>query len=71
MLATSKFDIRTAPPIARNSDRTSDRVRTPAWVNRLLGVRPAPVVAMDEVTQKRYPTVEGVSSAGAFRSYPR
>jgi len=67
MLATNKFEIRTAP----STPQKMDRVRTPAWVNRLLGVRPAPAVLLEAETQKSYPTVEGVSSASAFRSHPR
>ncbi len=67
MLATNKLDIRTAP----STPQKSDRVRTPAWVNRLLGVRPAPAYSMEAETQETYPTVEGVSRASAFRSYPR
>ena len=67
MLATNKLEIRTAPP----TPQKSDRARTPAWVNRLLGVRPAPAFSIETEPQNTYPTVEGVSRAGAFRSYPR
>jgi hypothetical protein len=44
----------------------------PAWVNRLLGVRPAPIVEEHERDVPQvYPAVEGVTTASAFRCYPR
>lgn len=71
MLATNNLNLHASP--AKGGAATAERPRTPAWVNRLLGVRPTPALLIDEERQlpRVYPSVEGVSSASAFRSYPR
>lgn len=67
MFATSKLEVHptTAAP------RKELRPQLPAWMNRLLGVRPTPPLLPVEEPVRRIPCVEGVSTASAYRSYPR
>jgi hypothetical protein len=73
MLATNQMAIANSGTKHAAKASAKSPFTRPAWVNRLLGVRPAPVLleTSDLKTPTMYTSVEGVSSATTFRSHPR
>lgn len=68
MLASSDL------PLRQNSvsmQRPAQRVQIPSWINRLLGVRPTPEIQLETPNSTPLPTVQGVTTASAFRAHPR
>ena len=73
MLAANNISTLAKPGANGMVERGFDRPRTPAWVHKLLGVRPAPAVVIENESAPTqiYQSVEGVSSVCAYRCYPR
>ncbi len=68
MLASSDLSLRQKPA---PSAHATTKVQLPAWVNRLLGVRPAPEITLESQTSTPLPAVQGVTTASCFRAHPR
>lgn len=73
MLATNQLAIANSSHKSGTKSSGKSHSFRPAWVNRLLGVRPAPILpeTPDVESPTVYTSVEGVSSATTFRSHPR
>lgn len=68
MLASSDLSLRQKPA---STLFVTPTVQKPSWINRLLGVRPAPEITLETQTSIPLPTVQGVTTASCFRANPR
>lgn len=68
MLASSDLSLhpKPAPTLV-----ATPKAQKPSWINRLLGVRPAPEITLETQTSTPLPAVQGVTTASCFRAYPR